>query len=342
VHGGGVRGVRREGHGDVALDVGLAQVRPHVVRERRVLRDVEGRVDGTEAPQRVAPPLAARVDAREVAPPEGLHEGAVVLRPGVVAGGVEEVVTLWSGELGEGAPFAPPDVDEAGIVWVEPGPGPGAWSLRAWDLGGEPRSLGEWDQPIRRVVRAEDHLVWIDPRGVWRRPVDGGVADLLTPGDCGALDADGPRVVYLCEGEGELPAGTELTSPAFPAAQGSLWLHDGATLTAVPTEGALTVRPRVSEELLAWVTFPQPTDGCFDHGPGTVWAAGVDDPGAALALGEIGVGCYCCAMIWPELQLDVADRIVAWNYAGFAGPPLNDRDFGRVGFAELFPAYTCD
>ena len=68
----------------------------------------------------------------------------------------------------------------------------------------------------------------------------------------------------------------------FPGAQGTLWSFVARNVTAVPTEGELVVLPRLDHGVLTWLTYPRASDGCFDLGPGQVWAAVPGAPGGPV------------------------------------------------------------
>lgn len=247
--------------------------------------------------------------------------------------------TLWSSPDASADNVAPPDVSGHGVVWAEPGDDAGTSRLRAWDAGGEPRTLRAWDATVTRVVRAGDALVWIDPRGVWRADSETADATLLTAGTCAALTADGARVAYLCDAS-DAPNPQPWTS--VPAGHGDLWVHDGATLRAVPTQGEVLALPRLTGGVLVWLAYPNPSAGCSDFEPGTVWAAPIDRPEASVAIDEVGIGCYCCGAIWADLQLDAAHGLVAWNYATLEAPRTEGPLHGRLGWARVQITRECD
>ena len=253
--------------------------------------------------------------------------------------------TLWEAPASPAIVTPPlPEVNASGVLWAEPPPddqrGQHGWRIRAW-TGEAVVTLQEVDaQSIYRVVRLGANLVWWTEAGIWRSRGDGPVSHVATM-VCGAVDSDGTQAVMLCDdgdagGDGIIDGDW---SP-FPHGRGELWVYDGADdLRHVPTGGAVRVAPRVWGGVMAWITYPDVDAGCYPESAGAVMIAPVEAPAAALEIASIGVGCYCCDSIWPEVRLSLHSGTLAWNYALIGDPPASDPRGGNLGWAQ--PLLMC-
>ena len=197
--------------------------------------------------------------------------------------------------------------------------------------------MREVAEPVSEVARLAGGTLWLAASGAWFSP-DGATVSSVGLNGCGAVDSDGAVAVLLCSESAE--AQPTRWWP-FPAATGALWLYDGERTWAVPRVGALTVAPQVDHGLVAWLAYPETVDGCTGTGTGQVWVAPVARPGGYVTVGTVGLGCYCCDSLWPEVALSLHQGLMAWNYAPVDGAPtVREGRAGGLGWAKA--ALRCD
>ncbi|TNF32268.1 MAG: hypothetical protein EP329_10780 [Deltaproteobacteria bacterium] len=259
-----------------------------------------------------------------------------------------EVVTLWAHTSDPAITTPPlPEVTGAEVLWTEAvvaDDGTTTSYVRTWS-GGEVTLLRSIEGHLRRVMRVGDALLWLTDDGVWRATGDG-PATQLSARWCGSAYTDGERAVMLCQDPERTNTDNDGLIDAswspFPGGTGDLWLYAGGpALVRVPSEGAVRAVPVVDGGVFAWVTYDDVDAGCYPPSAGTVWAAPVAAPDRAVAVGDIGAGCYCCDSIWPDLRLSLRDGLLAWNYGQVPAeePPYDPRG-GYLSWARV--RVTCD
>jgi hypothetical protein len=245
--------------------------------------------------------------------------------------GEGQVRTLWEGPGDGVAPPPAPFVDADGVLWAEPADG--AWRIRAL-RGGAVVTLHTVAEPVRELAAHTGGIVWLTASGAWYAKPDREPRRLYS-GACGDLDSDGTHAVMLCR-SGQSPAPDASWSP-YLGAWGELWTYAGGDqLRRVPTTGALILNPRVDRGVVAWLSFPDRASGCFGEATGLVRVAALAGDLTPITVAEVGIGCFCCAAIYPSQAISLSRGLLAWNYApsesSSPDPPWSG---GRLGWAQI-------
>ncbi len=212
-------------------------------------------------------------------------------------------------ELSAGAEASsPPYTEKNRVIWTShDGQASDVW---LWAPGGLQRLTDDAADDRYPVVSG--------PRAFWIR--DGAAVSLdfatdaitiVDPGPCGPPHADDGEAVFAC-------AGPDADPGVYPG-----WLHqtrlvrfDGVQATELTTRGGLIYGPRIANDRVAWLEYPESMDFCY--GPteplGEVVVNLADDSLPPHAIAEVGAGCYCCDAYWPEPVLSFDGAVVAWNY----------------------------
>lgn len=246
-----------------------------------------------------------------------------------------EVRTLWE-RSGDGTlPVPPwPFVDEDyGIYWADPGPpADTGWHIRV--LAGSEVSEGPpVGEQVRELVPTSSAIVWVGPSGLWSS-FGNDAPTLLVPGSCGALDGDGrANAVALCEPP-TTGAPARWWSP-YGGSSADLVVYAGGAVKTLAAGGGLRLTPRIDGEVVAWLAFPELSDGCSTRGPGQVTVAPVSALENSAGIAEVGIGCYCCNALWSDQALSVRDGLIAWNYGTPISSDSYPESFGHLGWARV-------
>lgn len=195
-----------------------------------------------------------------------------------------------------------------------------------WTSKSGRRQLTRTSEHERGVWSTGDDLYWVTADAVYRRAGDGPV-DKIYQGRCGPPHALGGKAVFACnapeqvhqtfsdldEEISDIRANDFLARQPLPK---RIVLHDDSGTRPLRLNGdeGLIHSVRISHSGIAWFEFDEPDALCGASEMGRVMYRDFATS-ETVQIGEVQAPCYCCDHTPVPLRLDIADGVVAWNYA---------------------------